>query len=134
MITVETGWNFPYQCLILVNYFICKIGFCCVDPQQSDCSCILSCCCRCFFCLFVPPRCQNTGDLSWPYRHSLRSEVLLCVALTLNPVNIYQCLLLVAQTGFSTEAMGVHDYTLACLCLLGTLSLLTSAAVNCTQR
>ena len=80
----------------------------------------------------VPPRCQNIGDPSRPYRRSFRSEAPLCIALTLNPVSIYQCLLSVAQTGFSTEAMGAHDYTEACLGPLGTSSLLTSAAVNYT--
>lgn len=85
---------------------------------------------RCFSSLSVSHHCQNTSDLSRPYQPSLRSEALLCVTLTLNPVSIHQCLLLAAQTGFSTEAMGAHDYTLACSCPPGTSSLRTSAAVN----
>lgn len=88
-------------------------------------------CCPCFPCLSLLC-CQNTCYPSQTYRHSLRSEALLCVALTLNPDSIFQCLLLVAETGFSTEAVGAQDYTLACLCPLGTSSLLTSAAVNYT--
>lgn len=96
-------------------------------------------CCRSYRCqsvfsLSTAPHCQNTGAPARPHRHPLRSETLLCVALTLNPVSIYQCLLLVAQAGISTEAMGADDYTLACPCPLGTSSLLTSATVNYTQE
>lgn len=88
--------------------------------------------CRCFSSLSVSHHCQNTSDPSRPYQPSLGSEALLCVALTLNPVSIHQCLLLAARTGFSMEATGAHDYTLACSCLPGTSSLRTSAAVNYT--
>lgn len=78
--------------------------------------------------------CQHTRDPPQPHRHWLRSEAPLCVALTLDPVSIFQCLLLMAETGFSTEAAGVQDNTLVWLCPLGTSSLLTSAVVNYTPE
>lgn len=78
--------------------------------------------------------CQHTRDPPLPHRHSLRSEALLCVALTLDPVSIFRCLLLMAETGFSAEAVGVQDNTLVWLCPLGTSSLLTSAVVNYTPE
>lgn len=115
------------RCLHLIFFFffirVLYVGVLCPSCTSH---------CRCFSSLSVSHHCQNTSDPSRPYQPSLGSEALLCVALTLNPVSIHQCLLLAARTGFSTEATGAHDYTLACSCLPGTSSLRTSAAVNYT--